>query len=79
MDKIALDRWLTTLPDDGFTSYCEEVDDNFSDQFFDTSEDWILEYDGQCNKWLNKCFYKKDYSPKFAAQLIERAKRLYKA
>ena len=72
--KSSLDRYLTTEPDCGFDNWCEQVTESFTDNFFDNNEDWIMEYDGLCNKWLNKLI---DKEPKQAAILIERAFKIY--
>lgn len=71
--KIGLDRYLTQEPDDSFDSYCECVIDSHDDLFYELNEDWINEYDGQHNKWLNDLF-KRDIPFKTATKLIERAR-----
>ena len=75
--KAGLDRYLTTEPDNGFNFWCEDVLGNkITETFFYKNEEWILEYDGQCNKWLNKLFNRgKDTNE--AALIIERAFKLY--
>jgi hypothetical protein len=75
--KVSLDRYLTTPPDDGFDGWCEDViGNNITDTFYNENEKWIDEYDGQCNKWLNKLFYC-GKSPHEAAIIIERAFRIF--
>lgn len=74
--KNSLDRYLTTEPEDGFSGWADVVLDKMSDDFYNLNEDWLFEYDGQCNKWLNKLFNKgKEYSE--AAQIIERAHSIF--
>ena len=55
--KVSLDMYLTSPPDDGFDGWAEDLFDCFDDVFYNTNEKWIDEYDGVCNKWLNKLFY----------------------
>lgn len=73
----SLDKYLTTEPDDGFYSWAEQVDNLFSEEFFNKNEDWIIKHDGQCNEWMNKLFYKKSKSPKLASEIIQRAFNIY--
>jgi hypothetical protein len=44
MDKIALDRYLTSEPQDDFTPWVEQVFENYSDEFYDEAyekrDDW---------------------------------------
>ena len=68
--KISLDKYLTAEPDDGFTGWCELVNDSFSDDFYQENEDWIHESSGQCNEWLNRLF-NEGKDPLTAAQIIE--------
>jgi len=75
--KISLDKYLTTPPDDGFDCWAEDVLGNqLSDSFYEKNEDWIDEYDGLCNKWLNKLF-NKEVPASDAAKIIERAFGMY--
>jgi hypothetical protein len=74
--KTSLDKYLTTPPEDNFDNWGESVTSEFTDEFFDENELWIFESE-LCNKWLNKLF-RKDYSPKRTAEIIQRAKTLYK-
>lgn len=77
--KVSLDRYLTTPPDDGFYGWCEfdgwcedVLGNKITDTFYNENENWIDEYYGQCNKWLNELFRRgKDTTE--AAQIIERA------
>ena len=74
--KVSLDRYLTMSPDDGFDGWCEDVIGKITDAFYNENEDWINEYDGQCNKWLNELFWRgKDMTE--AAKIIERAFKIY--
>jgi hypothetical protein len=77
--KINLDKYLTTEPNDYFDSYCEDVYGNqFSNYFFETNEEWILDndYKSQCNVWLSRLF-NDGKSPKEAAIMIERAFKIF--
>ncbi len=77
--KISLDRYLTTPPDDGFDNWAEDlIGKHMSEEFYNKNEDWIDAYDGQCNKWMQKLFYKKGYDTDVSAVIIERAFKLYK-
>lgn len=69
--KQSLDRYLTTEPNDGFMDWAEMVDDSFDSDFFDNNEIWLTDSD-QSNKWYWK-LYGKEYNPKQAARIIERA------
>ena len=76
--KTSLDRYLTTPPDDGFDSWVEDtIGNKLSEAFFNANETWVEAYDGQCNKWLNELFDRRDASPEQAAKIIERAHSLY--
>jgi len=70
--KQSLDRYLTTPPDDGFDGWAEDALNSLSNDFYALNEDWIDEYNGQCNRWLNKLF-DKGIEPIRAAAIIERA------
>jgi len=72
--KISLDKYLTTEPYSDFDNWSEQVIEAFTNNFFDSNEDWIMEYDGLCNKWLIKLINKK---PKQAAIIIERAFKIF--
>jgi hypothetical protein len=75
--KVILDKYLTSNGDDGFDNWCEIVlGDKISDTFYNENEDWIDEYSGQCNKWLNK-LYTRSKKPTLSAIIIERAYKLY--
>lgn len=75
--KVSLDMYLTSPPDDGFDGWAEDLFDCFDDVFYNTNEKWIDEYDGVCNKWLNKLFYDKCVTPKEAAIIIQRAFKIF--
>lgn len=76
--KISLDRYLTSPPEDRFDDFCEDILANkISDEFYGIHEKWLDEYDGQCNKWLNK-LYSKNKTTIESAAIIERAFYLYK-
>jgi len=75
--KASLDKYLTTPPDDGFDNWCENVvGKEISDSFYSENEDWIEEYNGQCNKWLNDLFNRSKH-PTDAAKILERAFKYY--
>lgn len=76
--KEDLDKWITREPyDDGFDNWCEQIDNEISDEFYDLHTDWLNEYDGISNKWMNKLF-NKGYSSTEASIIIERGFNLYK-
>jgi len=73
-----LDKYLTSPPDDGFDGWAEDVLGNkISDEFYAKNTIWLEEYNGICNKWLCKMFYKKSLNPDNAAKLLERAFKFY--
>ena len=75
--KTSLDRHLTTPPDDGFDDFCDDVIGNeISDSFYEQNENWIEQYGGQCNKWLNELF-RRGRDTAVAAKIIERAFNIY--
>ena len=76
MNKIDIDRWIERLPDEKIDSYIELLIDQLSDQFYEANEDWILE-STIANNWYNR-FYDLDKTPKFAAEVIERAFKIYR-
>ncbi len=71
---ISLDKYLTQEPDSSFDMWAEAVDNSYSDEFWEKNKDWIMEYSGLNNEWLNKLYC---YEPKVAAGIIERAFRFY--
>jgi hypothetical protein len=74
--KIGLDKYLTSSPDDKFDNWSDDVLNNLTNTFYDENEDWIVEYDGQCNKWLNELFRRgKDTID--TSLIIERAFKIY--
>jgi hypothetical protein len=77
LDKVALDKWITSNPyDDGFDEYCETVIEAFTEEFYDANDDDII-YDKEPFKtWFNNCFYK-DIEPEQCAKIIERAFSIY--
>ncbi len=78
--KTSLDKYLTSEPCDNFDVWSEAIQESFTDQFFYDNELWILEYDGKCNEWINKMFYKHQWSniqPIEVARIIERAHKIY--
>lgn len=74
--KKSLDNYLTREPSSDFDDWYEKVVDGFSFAFWHSQELWIDEYDGQCNKWLNK-LHQNQYEPQKAAEIIERAFKIY--
>jgi hypothetical protein len=75
--KTSLDKYLTNEPHDGFDTYCENIADYFLDNFYNQNEDWIMDFDGQCSKWINKLF-NKAVTEENAVKIIERAFKIYK-
>lgn len=77
-NKTEYDRFnLPWSEFDAFGKWADKVTHNeISDSFFYDHEDWILEYEGQCNRWLNKLF-DKGRRPNAAAKVIERAYNIY--
>ncbi len=76
--KMSMDRFSGCPPDNGFDDWCEAVGELIPDGVWDDKwEQWFLEYNGMANKWLNKLFFKKWYTPKNAAILIARAYRFW--
>lgn len=73
--NIALDKYLTSDPYDDFTNYCENVGEFLTDEFWENNEEWFLE-SNLADEWLNFCYYK--FSEKRAAEIIERAFKIYK-
>lgn len=57
--------------------YFEHVLKFFSDEFYEANEAKIIEINGQVNEWINRLWDKGIFS-KTAAQIIERAFKLYK-
>ena len=74
--KIALDRYLTSEPDGSFDIWYEKALEAMSEEFYEKNTDWIDEYDGLCNQWLNKLYYDKE--PEEAGKIVERAFKVYK-
>lgn len=74
--KLSLDRYLLSESDNHFDSWAENVIEYLSDDFYMGNEDWVMEYSGVCNNWLNKLFNKSTPIKK-AAAIIERAHRVY--
>lgn len=76
--KVSLDKYLTTPPDDGFDSWCDDVIGNkISEEFYFKNEDWIFNNNGLCDKWLNRLF-DKGKSSEEAANILQRTFNLYK-
>ena len=74
--KTSLDKFLTTPPEDPYSDYSELVIDKFTEHFFDLNEDWIMDDNGICNKWITKLF-NEGKSSEDAVCIIERAFELY--
>lgn len=72
----SLDKYLTTEPVNHYGPWHEQVVESFTDDFYNNHSDWILEYDGQCDRWLSK-LYEDDCSPEHAAAVVERLYRRY--
>ena len=74
--KQSLDKYLTSMPDDGFSDWVEElIDKHISEYFYKENEEWLDEPNGLCNIWLNKLF-NKGFEPIKAAEILERAYNL---
>ena len=74
--KQSLDKYLTSMPDDGFSDWVEElIDKHITDKFYKENEEWLDEPNGLYNIWLNKLF-NKGLEPKKAAEILERAYNL---
>jgi hypothetical protein len=68
-------RYIEREPDNSFQDFCEAVDDQFSYWFFLKNEAFL---DSEiCFSWYEKLFAK-DANPDDAAEIIERAFKLYK-
>jgi hypothetical protein len=75
---INFDKYITTQPNDGFDEWCDQVvGTEITHKFYAENEDWLLDYDGECNKWMNKLF-NKNKLPYEASRIIERAFRITK-
>jgi hypothetical protein len=57
--------------------YFEHVINFFSDEFYEANEAKIIEINGQVNNWIIRLWDKGKFS-KHAAQIIERAFKIYK-
>jgi len=69
--KQALDRWLTTPPEED--DYHEAVGEKFTDEFYTQNAEWIIE-SKVCCRWIDKC---RHLPPEQTAMLIERAHKIY--
>ncbi len=68
--KASLDKYLTSSPDNRFDNWCEEVENAFTDEFYEANEDWIMQSGGECNTLMNELF-NSDKSPIEVAQIIQ--------
>ena len=75
--QIALDKYLTTPPNDDYSDYCEAVCERVGDEFFDRNETWLMDDESVANTWMWKLFIK-EIKPSVAAMIVERAHKLYK-
>ena len=67
--KKSLDNYLTSgPPDDGFTEYYEMVIESFSDEFYNENVEFVEEYNGILNTWINKIYFHKGINPIGAAK-----------
>ena len=41
--KESLDKWLTTPPNEANDAYFDSLVDEFSDNFYEANEDWVVE------------------------------------
>lgn len=55
MDKRALDRYITSTPDDSFTNYFERAIELVKDEDFNRNQDWFTESD-DCEYWMDRFF-----------------------
>ena len=76
LDKAELDKYITKEPDDSYLDFWEGLFDEFTDEFFQNNEDWLIDEKSQCEKWASK-LHMFSRKPKQAAQIIERAHRRY--
>jgi hypothetical protein len=74
MDKIALDKYLTNMPDDGFDNWCEQIVNKIPDEIFNSNEDYFTESSGDFN-WLLNTWFNKGYE---IDQVIEEIKIIFK-
>ncbi len=74
--KISLDKYLTSYPENALDNYCEDVENKFTDDFYNQNEQWIIEGD-LCSKWIQYLF-RRGKSPIEAAIIIQRAFKIYK-
>lgn len=58
-----------------FWLWTDAISDHFSDEFWQSNEDWILRAP-LCDEWINKMF-RRGNSAKDSAAIIERAHRIY--
>ena len=74
----SLDRYLTTPPEDRYNDqWWDELMESFSNEFFQNNEEFIVDEDGQCDKWAYRLF-ENDKMPSEASKIIERAHKIYK-
>jgi hypothetical protein len=73
--KQDLDRYLTQEPEDGSFDWFEDTVEYFSDDFWEENEVWIIDNDLSF-EWAGK-LYNKYYKPQRAAEIIERAFKIY--
>lgn len=72
-----IDKYLTSEPHDEVGNMIEEVTEEFSEDFFQSNEDWIMDQDQLFVKWVEKLTYQ-DLDRKQIASRIERTFNLYK-
>jgi len=75
--KRGLDIYLTSNPDDWYTSFYEHVTNLMRDVFFDENEDWILRHNGQCDKWMYR-LWRRGKTTRETAAIIERGFNIFK-
>lgn len=79
MDAIAIDKYITSIPEDDFTPWCEQVYDSFTEEFYydEAYQEHVGWENSELeNQWLNQLF-NKEKEPEEAARIIERAWRFY--
>lgn len=59
------------------TEYYLDVIKKLDKKFFNENEWWVKAYYGKYSYWVQKC-YRKNKEPLMAAQIIQRAKSIYK-
>jgi|688.fasta_scaffold2525993_1 hypothetical protein len=72
--KQSLDAYLTSLPEDRYDSWCEDVVNALSENFYHVNIDWVEDDAGLFSKWLART---SGHDSKTAAKIIERAHSIF--